>query len=125
MNFLVIDYPQFFKCNFGWVKLWRLASDSSNSPKFSPATILHYTVDMAFNPNYFLYITTFSVCYLMFPQQFKLTLLTTSAVMLFNNEYVVIIMNTSSMTDNIYYTSDNTAINNKVLNLLLFLILLR
>ena len=33
-----------FKCKFGWVKLWRIASDSPNSPKFSPATVLHYTV---------------------------------------------------------------------------------
>ena len=41
VNILVINYPHFLKCKFGWVKLWRIAS---NSPKFSPAIVLHYTV---------------------------------------------------------------------------------
>jgi len=29
---------------FGWVKYWRMTFNSSNTPKFSPARILHYTV---------------------------------------------------------------------------------
>ena len=33
-----------FKREFGWVKLWRIALDLPNLPKFFPATILHYTV---------------------------------------------------------------------------------
>ena len=38
-------YLQFYDvAKFGWVKLWRIALDSPNSPKFSPATILRYTV---------------------------------------------------------------------------------
>jgi len=31
---------------FGWVKYWRMTFNSPNSPKFSPATILRYTVRM-------------------------------------------------------------------------------
>jgi len=29
---------------FGWVKYWRMTFNLPNSPKFSPATILHYTL---------------------------------------------------------------------------------
>jgi len=29
---------------FGWVKYWPMTFNLPNSPKFSPATILHYTV---------------------------------------------------------------------------------
>jgi len=29
---------------FGWVKYWRMTFNSPNSPNFSPATILRYTV---------------------------------------------------------------------------------
>ena len=29
---------------FGWVKLWRIAPDLPNSPKFSPTTVLRYMV---------------------------------------------------------------------------------
>ena len=45
---------------------------------------------------------------------------TSTAMMLFNNGYVVM-MDTRSMMDNSYFTSDNTAINSKASNLLLFL----
>ena len=29
---------------FGWIKYWQMTFNSPNSPKFSPATILRYTV---------------------------------------------------------------------------------
>ena len=34
------------KDKFGWVKYWRMMCSSPNSPKFSPANILRYTVYM-------------------------------------------------------------------------------
>jgi len=45
-NFL-FGSREFYKINgdkFGWVKYWQMAFNLPNSPKFSPATILHYTV---------------------------------------------------------------------------------
>ena len=38
---LVIDYPQFSKGKFRWIKLWLIALDL---PKFSPTMVLHYTI---------------------------------------------------------------------------------
>ena len=35
---------RFLLNGFGWVKYWRIAFNSTNSPKFSPARILRYTV---------------------------------------------------------------------------------
>ena len=43
-------YPQFYDiAKFGWVKLWQIALDLPNSPKFSSATVLRYMVARKFN----------------------------------------------------------------------------
>ena len=40
----IITVATFSNLEFGWVKYWRMMCISPNLPKFSPATILHYTV---------------------------------------------------------------------------------
>ena len=37
-------FVKFSKGIFGGVKLWRITENLPNSPKFSPAKVLHYTV---------------------------------------------------------------------------------
>ena len=44
-SFVVEDTHSFmiYEHKFGWVKLWQIAPDLLNLPKFSPATLLRYT----------------------------------------------------------------------------------